>query len=192
MGGGVCMDAHQDAPHHSVLYRAPRAPLPEPMLYLNGDGRGIINNMCFPSTVSTSYAPPNAALVSVSTLGTHPELDDAQLEAAVRNELRAWWGEEAATWEHLRTYRIPFAQPNQEPPTDLQRPVSLGGGVYVCGDHREAATLDGATGSTLTSQSMLVVFQRITYCTGALRSGRRAAEALLATPVLQPDMVKAA
>ena len=129
------------APFCSI--RAPQAPLPEPMLYLNGDSQGVINNMCFPTTVSTSYAPQNEALVSVSTMGTLPELDDAQLEAAVRAELRAWWGEEAAGWQHLKTYRIPFAQPNQEPPTDLQRPVSLGGGVYVCGDHREAATLDG-------------------------------------------------
>lgn len=45
----------------------------------------------------------------------------------------------------------------QVPPTDLSRPVSLGGGLYVCGDHRHTATLDGA-----------------------LLSGRLAAEAVLA------------
>lgn len=28
------------------------------MLYLNGDGCGIVNNVCFPSTVAPSYAPP--------------------------------------------------------------------------------------------------------------------------------------
>ena len=54
-------------------------------------------------------------------------------------------------------YRIPYSQPVQAPPTDLERPVSLGGGLFVCGDHRESATHDGA-----------------------LRSGRRAAEAVLA------------
>lgn len=26
-------------------------------LYLDGEGRGIVNNMCFPSEVSASYAP---------------------------------------------------------------------------------------------------------------------------------------
>lgn len=43
----------------------------------------------------------------------------------------------------------------QTPPTDFRRPVDLGNGVYVCGDHRDSATLDGA-----------------------FKSGRRAAEAL--------------
>lgn len=45
----------------------------------------------------------------------------------------------------------------QVPPTNLERSVDLGNGLYVCGDHREAATLEGA-----------------------LRSGKRAAEAILA------------
>lgn len=40
------------------------------------------------------------------------------------------------------------------------RPVQLGGRMYVCGDHRDHATLDGA-----------------------LKSGRRAAEALIADTV---------
>jgi hypothetical protein len=52
--------------------------------------------------------------VSVSTVGTHPELSEAQLEAAVRQQLATWFGQaEVASWAHLRTYRIPFAQPNQ-------------------------------------------------------------------------------
>lgn len=45
----------------------------------------------------------------------------------------------------------------QAPPTNLFRQISLGDGLYVCGDHRCAATLDGA-----------------------LKSGRLAAEAVLA------------
>jgi hypothetical protein len=75
--------------------------------------------------------------VSVSTIGTLPELSDQALEENVRSELGAWFGSsDVASWRHLRTYRIPFAQPGQAPPTDLQRPVALGGGLYVCGDHR--------------------------------------------------------
>ena len=35
-----------------------RAPLPEPILYLNGEEGGLVNNCCFPSTVQPSYAPP--------------------------------------------------------------------------------------------------------------------------------------
>ena len=32
----------------------------------------------------------------------------------------------------------------QAPPTDFQRPVDLGKGLFVCGDHRDCATLNGA------------------------------------------------
>lgn len=96
--------------------------------------------------------------MSVSVIGTQPLLSEQQLIDAVKSELSAWFGaEQVATWSHLRTYRIPFAQPNQSPPTNFRRPVALGGGLFVCGDHRDSATFDAA-----------------------LASGRRAAEALLA------------
>ena len=76
----------------------------------------------------------------------------------MRGELGGWFGAaETAGWELLRVYRIPYSQPNQTPPTDLTRDVRLAKGLYVCGDHRYSATLDGA-----------------------LVSGRKAAEALLA------------
>lgn len=33
----------------------------------------------------------------------------------------------------------------QAPPTNLRKEVSLGDGVYVCGDHRDTATFDGGS-----------------------------------------------
>ncbi|KAF8065829.1 maoA [Scenedesmus sp. PABB004] len=141
-----------------VYFRAPAPPAPDPILYLNGTGEGLVNNCCFPSTVAPSYAPPGQTLVSASVIGTQPQLSDEQLVAAVRRELAEWFGGAAVdSWSHLRTYRIPYAQPNQAPPTNFTRPVALGGGLFVCGDHRDSATFDAA-----------------------LRSGRRAAEALIA------------
>ena len=54
------------------------------------------------------------ALVSVSTIGTQDDMSDEQLAEAAKAELAAWFGEQhTATWELLRIYRIPFAQPNQ-------------------------------------------------------------------------------
>lgn len=153
-----------------LYFSAPAgAPSREPILYLNGvAGEGLVNNACFPSTVCPAYAPPGGGdLVSASLIGVpggalSPATPEgaAALAAAVRAELAAWFGlsaEQAAGWRHLATYVIPFAQPSQAPPTCLERPVRLAPGLFVCGDHREAATLDGA-----------------------LRSGRRAAEAALA------------
>jgi len=155
------------------------APLPvapalrEPILFLNGDaesldGRGrLVNNACVPSAVAPSYAPPGTALISASVVGLPrpgSALDpstpagDAALAAAVLEELGGWFGRDAtAGWRHLRTYAIPYAQPPQGVPSVLERPARLAPWLVACGDHREAATLDGA-----------------------LRSGRRAAEEVLA------------
>ena len=47
-------------------------------------------------------------------------------------------------WEHLRTYRIPHGQPDQSPPFGPKKRVSLGGGLYVCGDHRDTGSIQGA------------------------------------------------
>jgi hypothetical protein len=50
----------------------------------------------------------------MSTIGTRDDLSDAELEAGARREAAEWFGaDQVATWRHLRTYRIPFAQPNQ-------------------------------------------------------------------------------
>jgi phytoene dehydrogenase-like protein len=145
------------------------APSREPILYLNGEGSGLVNNACFPSTVSPSYAPAGGGdLLSASLIGIPPpgsaldprtEEGGAALAQAVRAELAGWWGineVEATSWRHLATYTIPFAQPGQAPPTQLQRPAKLSDGLYVCGDCNASATLDGA-----------------------MRSGRQAAEAIL-------------
>lgn len=39
------------------MRRADSPPAGDPMLYLDGDGGGVVNNVCFPSTVAPSYAP---------------------------------------------------------------------------------------------------------------------------------------
>jgi len=40
-----------------LYFSAPAAPYPDNILYLNGTGGGLVNNACFPSTVSATYAP---------------------------------------------------------------------------------------------------------------------------------------
>ncbi|KAF8014024.1 hypothetical protein BT93_I1785 [Corymbia citriodora subsp. variegata] len=135
-----------------------RIPVKDPVLFLNGSGKGIVNNMFFATNVVPSYGPPNKALVSVSLIGLFEGVSDDNLTAQVVRELADWFGESAAvgSWRHLRTYRIGFAQPNQCPPTDSTKDPRVGLGVYVCGDYMTSATFDGA-----------------------LVSGRLAAEALL-------------
>ncbi|KAL3700398.1 hypothetical protein R1sor_018420 [Riccia sorocarpa] len=117
----------------------------DPVLFLNGSKKGIVNNMFFPTNVVPSYGPPGKTLVSVSLIGTHNEKSDADLEAIVRDEMSDWFSRSfVESWKHLRTYRIPFAQPNQTPPTELLKKPRVADGLYVCGDHRNSSTFDGA------------------------------------------------
>ena len=44
----------------------------------------------------------------------------------------------------LKTFRIPYCQPNQEPPTEREQSVEVKPFVFVTGDHRESASLEGA------------------------------------------------
>ena len=77
----------------------------------------------------------------------------------VRDDLGDWFGQDVVSkFMHLRTYRIPFAQPRQAPPTDLRKGaiVSEAKHLYVCGDHRTAATLEGAIVSGLDAAEAII------------------------------------
>lgn len=39
----------------------------ENILYLNGERQGLVNNCCFPSTVSSSYAPPGEVRLTLKS-----------------------------------------------------------------------------------------------------------------------------
>jgi len=139
-------------------YAADEPPLAQPILFLNGDGAGPVNNFAVISQVAPSYAPSGKHLVSTTVLGTH-KLTEVQLSGFVIAQMKNWFGKVASTWQFLRGYYLTHAQPQQfpgalEPP---QRPVRVRPGVYVCGDHRDHASIHGA-----------------------MVSGRRSAEAVLA------------
>ncbi len=129
-------------------FMADRPPIMEPILILNGDGIGPINNLCFPSQVSTSYAPAEKTLVSVTTLG-NPALDDQRLATGLLNQLTDWFGEQVESWRHVKTYRIRYALPQQEPPalSPVQKAADIGGGIFVCGDYCDLGSLNGAMAS---------------------------------------------
>jgi len=128
-----------------LYYDAPQSPLDDPFLVLNGEGVGPINNLAVPSDVAPGYAPSDRALVSVVVVGT-PAEDEAALQRSVRAQLIDWFGLEAGGWTHLQTQHIPYALPEQAPPflSPPERPVRRRPGLYVCGDHRRTASLNGA------------------------------------------------
>ena len=136
----------------AIYFSAPKSPLNEAIIALNGSGRGQVNNVCVLSDVAPEYAPPGRSLVSVSVLG---EARDADLETAVLAELETWFGSQVRQWSHLRTDRIRHALPEQ-PVTPLKTGVQRHHGVYVCGDHCTSASIEGAIVSgTETARSIL-------------------------------------
>ena len=139
-----------------LYYASEQAPEREPILVLNGEGEGPVNNLVNLSRVSPDVAPRGQELISVSVI--NPATDLESTEQAVREQLSGWYGSAVEGWRLLRTYDLPLALPRQSVGAEApgQRPVKVDSGLFVCGDHREHSSLQGA-----------------------LRSGRRAAEALL-------------
>jgi phytoene dehydrogenase-like protein len=125
-----------------LYFAAERPPIEEPILVLNGDGVGPINNLCVPSQVTPTYAPDGQALVSVTVLG----LPDGDVEASVRKQLLDWFGPDVIAWRHLRTYRIPYALPSQSPPalSPVEKSSTRGDHLFVCGDYLDTASIQGA------------------------------------------------
>jgi len=66
-----------------------------------------INNVCFPSSVSSDYAPAGKSLASITVVGISPDTSIEALETAVTQQLQAWWPEvEISTnWKLLKVYR---------------------------------------------------------------------------------------
>lgn len=130
---------------------APAPPVPDRAIVLDGEGSGPVANTVVLTNAAPTYAP-GRVLVSSSVVSG----DDS--EPAVREHLARIYGRDTGAWEHVARYEITAAVPDMRPPmADFRRPVRLSPGLYVCGDHRDSGSIQGA-----------------------LVSGRRAAEAVLA------------
>jgi phytoene dehydrogenase-like protein len=127
----------------------------DPIIYLDGEGRGPVNNAAILSNVSANLAPAGQRLISATVLGNP---SSTALETAVREQLTRWFGPGVAEWRNLRTYTITQAQSESRQMRLGDRPSQpkLAPGLYQCGDYLEDVSINGA-----------------------LLSGRRAAEVLL-------------
>jgi len=143
----------------TISYAAPDAPITTRHLALKApDDPGPVNQVCVPSVVAPSYAPAGRHLVSATIIGT-PGEDDAALDRAARAQLNEWFGASTvARWQCLTVSRVPFSLPRTlVGESAAAASVRRADGLYVCGDNLETPSIDGA-----------------------MRSGRRAAEAVLA------------
>ena len=139
-------------PVSCVYFSAPASPVTDRVVVLDGSSSGPALNVAMMSEVASGYSPAGRSLIAAACPGDL----GADLEARVVEQLRGWFGPDVDAWQHLCTYRIPFGQPDQSPPFSPKRRVDLGEGLFVCGDHRDTGSIQGA-----------------------LYSGRRTAEAVI-------------
>ncbi|MFG2315205.1 NAD(P)/FAD-dependent oxidoreductase [Streptomyces tendae] len=109
-------------------------------LLLDADRGGPVARTAQISQVDPSRAPAGRTLVSSTVLGPPP----SGLDAAVRIHLARLYGTPTDRWETLAVHHTPEAVPAMRPPHDPRRPVRLLAGLYVCGDHRDTSTAQGA------------------------------------------------
>ncbi|MHB9862367.1 NAD(P)/FAD-dependent oxidoreductase [Streptomyces sp. YIM S03343] len=121
-------------------------------LLLDADRGGPVAHTAVISEVDPSRAPAGRTLISSTVLGPPPQ----DVDTAVRMHLSRLYGTSTRRWETLAVHHTAEAVPAMRPPHDHRRPVRLLAGLYVCGDHRDTSTVQGA-----------------------LHSGHRAATALL-------------
>ena len=137
----------------ALWFTAPEPPVRGRAIVLDGARSGPVANVAVHSEVAPSYAPDGRALFVAAC----PGAEAPGLEAAARAQLTGWFGASAADWELVRHDRIAHGQPLASVPFSPKRRVALGDGRYVAGDHRDTPSIQGA-----------------------LFSGRRCAEAVLA------------
>ncbi len=146
----------------TIYYAAPRSPIEGPILALNGEGPdgGPINNLVVMSQVARRYAPPGQQLIAVSVVGVAPNSDAAMelLDAKVREHAERWFGADLVKdWRLVGAYPIEHALPLARTTQWEASATRVTDNVYICSDAQETPSLQGA-----------------------LASGRRAAEAILA------------
>lgn len=117
-------------------------PMPQDgLLVVDGD-RGPVVNTAVVSAAAPSYAPAGLHLVQLTTLAGAGLSD-----AAARAEAARLWRTETSEWDLLVRHDVTRALPRAAPPLDITAPVDLGDGLYVCGDHRDTPSIQGALAS---------------------------------------------
>ncbi|HEY0238214.1 MAG TPA: NAD(P)/FAD-dependent oxidoreductase [Friedmanniella sp.] len=148
-----------DVPRTKALttfwYATAEPPSTRALLHVDADHRGPLVNTAVMTNAAPTYAPAGQSLVQVTVLGAD---GSAETEQAARAQAGLVYGVDPAGWQLVTTHVVAAALPAQPPPLAVRRPVALGGGLFVAGDHRDTASIQGA-----------------------LVSGRRAAGAVLAT-----------
>jgi len=123
----------------TYYHAAPVSPLGEATIVLDGDRRGPVVNTVVLTEAAPTYSSDGRALVSSSVVGS-----EVPPEPVVRRELGRLYGVDPGSWQHLETVHVRHALPDQRPPQGRFAPPTAVDGIYVAGDHRDTASIQGA------------------------------------------------
>ncbi|WP_235347429.1 FAD-dependent oxidoreductase [Arthrobacter sp. SPG23] len=107
--------------------------------------RGPLVNTAVVSNAAPGYAPAGRHLVQTSALfgpGRPVPGDDE-----VRRHAAEIYGSDASGWELVARHEVPHALPVQPPPLASPRPAEASPGLFLCGDYRATASIQGALDS---------------------------------------------
>jgi phytoene dehydrogenase-like protein len=124
----------------TYYHRATHSPASRALLHVDGDRLGPVVNTAVMSDAAPSYCDRGALISSTVLGGRHP----ADMETIVRDQLARIYEVSTSKWETVASYAIPNALPAMLPPLDLRQPVDLGDALFVAGDHRDTASIQGA------------------------------------------------
>lgn len=129
-------------------FAADSAPTTSSMLAVDGRRAGPVVNTVVMSNAAPSYAPPGRHLVAATCLlpggvGGASGASGAS-EADVRRHVAEIWGTDTGGWQLLRRDDIRDALPAQPAPLRVTSPARVDDGVYLAGDYRDTASIQGA------------------------------------------------
>ena len=130
--------------HHAADVAPPACDATLTSLLLDGERRGPVTYSTVASAVDPSRALPGHTLVTSVVLGQSAHEAITALDRAARPQLAALHGASAGRWELLAAYQRHHAVAAMPAPHDSQRAVRVLSGLYVCGEHRDTSTPQGA------------------------------------------------
>jgi phytoene dehydrogenase-like protein len=124
-------------------FAADESPSTSAMLRVDGRRRGPVVNTAVLSLTAPSYAPAGRHLIEATCL--LPGGAALPAESDVRRQLTEIWGTRAAErWPLVRRDDVAEALPAQTPPVRLRSRPRVGERLFVAGDHRDTASIQGA------------------------------------------------
>ena len=138
---------HPVKSYHSVTnmyFTSSTEPYKMPLIALNSLPGKLVNNMAVMNQISGNYSKNGNSLISLSLIGDVP-YKGAKLQAKVIREMQCWFPQ-AVHWNHLKTYDIPYALPNDDQVSDepAYQITKLSPHCFVCGDYLMNGSINAA------------------------------------------------